>query len=81
MVCCMSDRHGAVSMSSCKNPVRSCASAGYGEHYRLLVPRTQRLKERSLCEAVQGSGNPLTVARHFSIQLDVACTLALAPCW
>ena len=31
----MSDRHGAVSMSSCKNPVRSCASAGYGEHYTL----------------------------------------------
>ena len=33
VVCCMSDRHGAVSMSSCKNPGRSCASAGYGEHY------------------------------------------------
>ena len=30
-MCCMSDRHGAVSMSSCKNPVRSCASTGYGE--------------------------------------------------
>ena len=44
----------------------------------LLVPRTQRLKESSLCKAVQGSGNPLTVARHFSNQLDVAC--ALAPC-
>ena len=34
VVCCMSDRHGAVSMSSCKNP---CASAGYGEHYMVAA--------------------------------------------